>query len=436
MGKQRGICTLALDGGGIMRKKVLIKGPLLTRSGYGEQSRFALRSLRSREDLFEIFIQPLKWGQTSWLHKIDEERKWIDRTIEKTIAFIQQGGKFDMSLQITIPNEWQKLAPVNIGYTAGIETSKVAPIWLQKGNENVDKIITISSHSMNTYKNTVAIAEDTNTGNKFEYRLETPIDFVNYPTKTYENLPSLDLNITTAFNFLSVAQFGPRKNLPNTIKWFVEEFHDEDVGLVLKTNIAKNCVMDRETILADLKNYLKGFPDRKCTLYLLHGDMTDEEMHSLYKHEQINAFLALPHGEGFGLPIFEAAYSGIPVVATGWSGHLDFLTDEQGSEHFYNVAFDLQPVQDNVVWENVIIKESMWAYPREQSAKEKMRLCYEEQTGEPTAFLRSADLADRLHERFSAEKMYEKFVDLFDSDSTVEMNQWLQELEEEIEEHE
>jgi len=115
---------------------------------------------------------------------------------------------------------------------------------------------------------------------------------------------------------------------------------------------------------------------------------------------------------------------------------LDFLTDEQGSEHFYNVAFDLQPVQDNVVWENVIIKESMWAYPREQSAKEKMRLCYEEQTGEPTAFLRSADLADRLHERFSAEKMYEKFVDLFDSDSTVEMNQWLQELEEEIEEHE
>ena len=148
-----------------MRKKVLIKGPLLTRSGYGEQSRFALRSLRSREDLFEIFIQPLKWGQTSWLNEIDEERKWIDRTIEKTIAFIQQGGKFDMSLQITIPNEWQKLAPVNIGYTAGIETSKVAPIWLQKGNENVDKIITISSHSMNTYKNTVAIAEDTNTGN-------------------------------------------------------------------------------------------------------------------------------------------------------------------------------------------------------------------------------------------------------------------------------
>ena len=40
----------------------------------------------------------------------------------------------DISLQITIPNEFEKMCPVNIGYTAGIETNKVAPIWLQKGN--------------------------------------------------------------------------------------------------------------------------------------------------------------------------------------------------------------------------------------------------------------------------------------------------------------
>ena len=119
------------------------------------------------------------------------------------------------------------------------------------------------------------------------------------------------------------------------------------------------------------------------------------------------------------MPIFEAAYSGLPVVATGWSGHLDFLTDEQGSEHFYNVAFDLQPVQDNVVWENVIIKESMWAYPREQSAKEKMRYCFEEQSGKAPTNLRTHDYANELHERFSAEKMYKKFVDLMNDEGDV-----------------
>ena len=90
--------------GGSVKKKVLLKAPLLTRSGYGEQARFALRALRSRSDLFEIFIQPLDWGQCSWASNMDEERHWIDQTIEKTIGFIQQGGQFDMSLLVTIPN--------------------------------------------------------------------------------------------------------------------------------------------------------------------------------------------------------------------------------------------------------------------------------------------------------------------------------------------
>jgi glycosyltransferase involved in cell wall biosynthesis len=406
-----------------MRKKILFKGPLLTRSGYGEQSRYALRAMRTREDLFDIYIQPLKWGQTSWLFEMTEERQWIDQTIEKTIAYIQQGGTFDMSFQVTIPNEWEKIAPVNIGYTAGIETSKVAPIWLKKGNEDVDRIITISSHSKNTYQNTVAIAEDSQTNNRFEYKLQTPIDYVNYPTKKYESLPKLDLNVETSFNFLSIAQFGPRKNLPNTVKWFVEEFKDEDVGLVLKTNITKNSVMDRDIIFRDLKKFLDAYPDRKCRLYLLHGDMTDEEIHSLYKHPKVDAFLALPHGEGFGLPIFEAAYSALPVVATGWSGHLDFLVDEEGTEHFYNVAFDMQPVQENIVWDGVIIKESMWAYPREQSAKTQMRLCYEV-LREDHAETRRVRLneakayAKVLHERFDADKLYKQFISYIHDDET------------------
>jgi len=425
-----------------MRKKILFKGPLLTRSGYGEQSRFALRALRSREDLFDIYIQPLKWGQTSWMFEVTPERAWIDQTIEKTIAYIQQGGQFDMSLQVTIPNEWQKLAPVNIGYTAGIETNKVAPIWLQKGNEMVDKIITISKHSRDTYKNTHALAQNTNTGQQFDYTLETPIEYVNYPAKTYESLPRLDIELETSFNFLSVAQFGPRKNLPNTLKWFVEEFNNEDVGLLLKTNIVKNSVIDRETIYKDLQKFLASFPDRKCKVYLLHGDMTDEEMHALYKHPQIDAFLALPHGEGFGLPIWEAAYSGLPVVATGWSGQLDFLTDEQGTEHFYNVAFDMQPVQDSVVWENVIIKESMWAYPREQSAKEKMRLCYEQMTNEETRgteMIALEQYAQSLHERFTPEKQYEKFVSFLEEYSdaaAISDDDWLNEVSDIIKEYE
>jgi glycosyltransferase involved in cell wall biosynthesis len=396
-----------------MRKSILLKGPVLTRSGYGEQARFALRSLRSRMDIFDIYIQPITWGTTSWITDDTEERRWIDQTIEKTIAHIRQGGGFDISLQVTIPNEWEQLAPTNIGYTAGIETTKTCHTWIEKANM-MNNIIVVSNHSKDTFNNSKYVLMNEQTKQQQgELSLNTTINAVNYPVKTFDNLPNLDLNLDYDFNFLSIAQFGPRKNLSNTIKWFVEEFKDEKVGLVVKTNIAKNCLMDRDRIHNDLKRLLLPYSDRQCKVYLIHGDMTDEEIHSLYTHSKIKAFLALPHGEGFGLPIFEAAYSGIPVVATGWSGQLDFLVDESGMEQFYNVAFDLQPVQDEVVWENVLIKESMWAYPREQSAKQKMRLCYNQYSSSDEKIQKVVDAqnyANALKKRFTAEKMYASFV--------------------------
>jgi glycosyltransferase involved in cell wall biosynthesis len=395
--------------GGSMKKKVILKGPLLTRSGYGEQSRFALRALRSQPDEFDIYIQPLAWGKTSWLHEQDEEREFIDQAIEKTIAFIQQGGRFDMSIQCTIPNEFENMATVNIGYTAGIEATAVSAEWLQKINEIMDSIIVVSSFSMDAFKRTEYSGEIN--GQPAVLNLTKPIDFVNYPVKTYENLTDIELDLKYDFNFISVAQWGPRKNLPNTVKWFIEEFHDEEVGLILKTNMAKNCVIDRTVMFQKLKEELEiNHPNRKCKIYILHGDMSEEEIHSLYLHEKVKAYIALPHGEGFGLPIFEAAYSGLPVVATGWSGHLDFLVNEQGNECFYNVSYDINQIPENSVWEGVLIKEARWAYPREASAKENMRKCYDDiisgNSNETEMY------AEELKARFSKDKMYSKFVDL------------------------
>lgn len=395
-----------------MKKKLLFKGPLLTRSGYGEQARFALRALASRQDIFDIYIQPIQWGQTSWISEDDEERRWIDRTIEKTIGRIQQGGTFDVTYQVTIPNEWEKAAPVNIGFTAGMETTKVHHHWIQKGNE-MDKIIVVSTHAKNTYQNTTYQAVNQDTSETLKLELTTPIDVVNYPVKSFTDPEPVDLNLDYDFNFLVMAQMSPRKNIPNTIRWFVEEFHDEEIGLVLKLNIAKNSTMDRENTFHQLKSILNNWPDRKCKVYLMHGDLTDNEVHSLINHEKISALLTLAHGEGFGLPIYEAAYSGVPVVSTGWSGQLDFLIDkEEGKLNFYNVEYDIQPIPEQVVWEGVIVKESMWAYPRQASAREQMRKCYTDLTSGPDnrGTQRAIENASRLHNVFSEENQYEAMV--------------------------
>ena len=131
-------------------KKVYLKGPILTQSGYGHHARTVYNALKSRPDLFDVYVQPITWGQTSWMTEDDEERKDIDACLKKTIEYISSNGAFDMSVQVTIPNEWEKLAPINIGVTAGIETTAIAPQWIEK-SKLMNKVITISNHSKNTF---------------------------------------------------------------------------------------------------------------------------------------------------------------------------------------------------------------------------------------------------------------------------------------------
>jgi glycosyltransferase involved in cell wall biosynthesis len=433
MVREKELQALAFNGGGVMNKTVVLRGPVLTRSGYGEQARFALRALRSREDIFDIYINPVQWGQTSWLNEESEERQWMDQKIEKTIAHIQSGGTFDYSVQVTIPNEWESLAETNIGYTAGIETTKISHQWIEK-SQLMNQIIVVSNHSKNIYNNTEYRATVEATGQEITLKNTTPITAVNYPVKTYENLEPLDVEISSKYNFVCVAQFGPRKNIEKTIQWFVEEFHDEeDIGLIVKTSIAKNSSVDREVCDGRLKAILSAYPERKCKLHLLHGDMTDEEMHSLYLHPNVNVALSLTHGEGFGLPLFEAAYMGVPVVAPGWSGQMDFLCDENGKERFHNVSFDITQIPASVVWEGVLVQDSGWAVARETSAKAKMRTAIDEVKAGNTA--QYQEYAAELKERFEVNKMYKEFVDAMGIDEAeLDVENWLDGLDiEEIE---
>jgi len=395
-----------------MIKKVLVRGPALTRSGYGEHTRFLLRSLRRHEDKFDIYLHTTNWGETGWLKDDDEERKWLDSLLVKTLEYQQKNANYDISFQVTIPNEWERLAPINIGVTAGIETTKVAPVWLERANI-MDKIIVVSKHAKQGFINTVYEGVHKETNNRTILKCDTPIEIVHYPVKEYKKI-DLDLNLETEFNFLSMAQWGPRKNLDNTIKWFVEEFIDQNVGLVLKIFGKNNSIIDRREGESKLKKLLDNYPQRKCKIYFLHGDMTEQELDSLYKHPKIKALVSLTHGEGFGLPIFEAAYNGMPVIAPDWSGHVDFLYMPKKEKNnklrpmFAKVDYDLKPILKEAIWEGVLQADSMWCYPQQGSYKMKLRDVYKNYG----RYKKSAtQLKEYILENFSSEKQHNWFVD-------------------------
>jgi len=396
-------------------KKILVRGPVLSRSGYGEQARFALRALRSRPDLYDIYILPINWGNTGWINDDDEDRKWIDSMIGKTHMMGQSGMGFDASLQITIPNEFNKAAPINIGYTAGIETTAVAPVWLEQANI-MDRLIVVSNHSKNVFEETYYNGHHKETNQAIRLDCQVPIDVVGYPVRKYDPA-NLDLNLDYDYNFLTVAQWGPRKNIKNTIKWFVEEFKNDEVGLVLKLNVAKNSSMDRNISLRKLKETIQDYQDKKCKIYLLHGDMTDEEMTGLYNHSKIKSFISITHGEGYGLPIFEAAYNGLPIATVPWSGQVDYLyapvMDKKKRKkvikpHFASIQYELKPIHDEAVWQGVLEKGSRWCYANELDYKNKIRDMYRSHG----KYKKMANnLKKHVEKVFSAESVYEQFVD-------------------------
>ncbi len=423
-------------------KKVLVRGPALSQSGYGEHTRLVLRSLRSREEELDLYLLSTSWGATNWIFEDDEERAWLDSLIQKTAMLMQQKQmpQPDVSIQVTIPLEWERMAPINIGVTAGIETTKIAGEWIEKANL-MDKIIVPSQFARYAFDETSYDAQNQQTGEIVKgYKNETPIEVIPYPRKDWDFKDSPEsienqISFETDFNFLSVAQWGPRKNLENLVKWFIEEnFDRENVGLVLKTNLAKNCEIDRVHCIERIKVLLdhEDYKEKKCKVYLLHGYMTEEEMALLYRHKDIHAFITTTHGEGYGLPLFEAAQAGLPIIAPAWSGHTDFLTmPVKGKNKFIplKVDYELRHVQKEVVWDKVIIPDSMWCFPKEGSFKMKMRSMMENHG----AMQKKANqLAEWLEKEWpNEEEVFEKIIDnVVDKTELINWETWSDNIQE------
>ena len=420
-----------------MIKKVLIHGPILTRTGYGEMARLALKSLLKFPDRFDVYINNITWGiHPSWIIE-PELRDLVDSLLYKTASYIKTGGGFDISIQCTIPNEFKRMADYNIGYTAGIEATKVHPKWIV-ACEQMDKIITISSFSKSVFEETVAEVYN-QAGQEFQLKLSKPIDYVSFPVKTLEKIDIDNFEPTTSINFLVVAQDGPRKNVDNTIRWFLDTFQDDpNVGLVLKITYLNSSTMDEYHMRKKIGMICASYPSKKCKLYYISGNLKDEEMNCLYQHPTMYALINLSHGEGYGLPMFEASYNGLPVITCGWSGQLDFLTFDKekittkpnGKKKketirktcFAEVDFSIDNVPEECTSNEIYVGESKWCNPNKVSFCNMIKKFVNTRAKYQS---KSEELRDHLLKEFTEDKICEKFADLVCSKASYDIDSWL-----------
>lgn len=396
-----------------MIKKIIVRGPLLTQSGYGVRARFCLRALLMFPERFDVYVIATPWGQCGWIFEDNEERKAIDLLIHKTLQYHQSCGgnpQYDLSLQITIPNEWSAMAKENIGDTAGVETTKISGKWVES-SMHMDKIICTSEHTAYGFRNTKYPATNRLTGEQVVAQITKPIEVVGYPVRNFDPEP-LELELPHDFNFLCVAQWSVRKNLEGTIKCFVEEFMDKPVGLVLKVFQMNNAICDRDSTEQRIRSILSSYPDRKCSVVLLHGDLGDGQMTTLYRHPKIKAIINLAHGEGWGLPLFEASYNGLPIITPAWGGQCDFIfaPDKKGKQECLasSVSYDIKQIQPEAVWADVLIPESSWCFPLDWNVKTTMREVYK---NHGSAKAKAKKLMEHNLVKFEEKKVMTMFAD-------------------------
>jgi len=148
----------------------------------------------------------------------------------------------------------------------------------------------------------------------------------------------------------------------------------------------------------------------------------------LYQHPKVKGMVSISHGEGFGLPLFEAAYNGLPIIAPNWGGQVGFLhmpvKDKKGKVRnkamFMEVAYDIKPIQESAHWEGVIQKDSMWCFPKEWNFKKSMRM-FQKNYG--TAESQAKKLQKWVIENFEESIQYQKFCDLIYK-PTKEEEEW------------
>ena len=355
------------------KNSCVIYAPVDTLSGYGSRSRDTVKSIiELKKEEWDIKIIPCAWGNTP-IGFIDENPEW-----HFLIPHLLTGplnSQPDIFIWITIPSEFQRAGKFNIGITAGIETTAAPADWIE-GINRMDLTLVSSEYSKKAFLDAQYQKINKNTQQvEALIKVEKPIEvlFEGVDTNIYKFLETPDktvgdLNtIPEEFCYLFVGHWlqgdlgEDRKNVGYLIKAFLEVFKNKQKkpALILKTSMVGPSYMDRDEILKRIHAIKATINSNNLpNIYLLHGEFTDVEMNEIYNHPKVKAMVCLSKGEGFGRPLLEFTQSKKPIIATNWSGHVDFLNPE----FVTLVNGTLTPVHPSAAnqW---LLKESQWFTP-------------------------------------------------------------------------
>jgi len=345
----------------------IISAPVDTYSGYGARSRDIVKSIVEL-DKYDVKILSQRWGDTP-TNFIEDHSNW---SFLKPLLIPNLTSKPDIWMQITIPNEFQPVGTYNIGCTAGIESTGCASTWIE-GLNRMNLNLVSSEHSKKVFSDIKFEQRDKRTNNiqgilKLEKPIEVIFEGVNLDTYFHKKPQEVELDldsINETFCYLFVGHwmngaFGhDRKNVGLMVRNFFEAFKNKKTqpALILKACTGRNSYISREELLLRIKSiklqYSKG--TKLPNVYIFNGNLSDAQMNDLYNHPKVKSMVSFTKGEGYGRPLAEFGLSKKPIIASAWSGHVDFLTQD----NCILVPGQLEPVHASAAnqW---LLKETQW----------------------------------------------------------------------------
>ena len=400
-----------------MSKPLLVfQAPIATRSGYGDHSRDILKSLFEL-DKFDIKIVPTRWGNTPQ-DQINPQTEFGQKILQNIVTKVDK--QIDVFIQVSVANEFRRVGKYNIGITAGVETT-LAPQDFIQGSNQMDLIITPSKFTKDVLEKTKYTQVDKRTQKQVgEIKVEKPIEvlFEGVDTTIFNGKSSSSIldSVETDFNFLYVGHWlsgdlgHDRKDTGMMIKTFCTVFKglpkNQQPGLILKTSSAGFSVGDREIIKEKVEEITKEFGDKCPPIHLVWGDLSESELNDLYNDEKVKSFIMFTKGEGYGRPLAEFATTGKPIIVSKWSGHTDFLPEE-------NTVYldgELKEVHQSAQ-NKFLLPESKWFYVNYSTAAQRIFDVYKNYK---THLKKSAGLKTNINTNFTLNEMTKKLKSIVD----------------------
>ena len=407
-----------------MKPLFVISCPIDTFSGYGARSRDIVLSIINTGK-YEVKILPQRWGVTpfGFLDPINPDHAKIIPCVMPNNQLPKQP---DIWMQITVPNEYQAVGKFNIGLTAGIETTLCVAEWIE-GMNRMNLNLVSSEHAKKVFQDSRFEKRNTQTQQvesivELTAPIEVVFEGVNLDIyKKIEEFQNIELynfidEIPEDYAFLYVGHWlqgdmnEDRKNTTGLVRIFLETFKNKAIqpALILKTQSATPSVTDREEILTKIRNIQNSIQGKLPQIYLLHGELTDEEVNELYNHPKVKTHVSFTKGEGYGRPLLEATLSQKPVLASNWSAQLDFLNPEFTPL----VPGKLTNIHPSAAVENMIITEAQWFTVDDKAASDLLEKLYKDYKKYLEGAKRQAYLS---RTKFNLDKMAEKVNEILET---------------------